>query len=76
MQPTEAAQKSWVQEVITLGGPRRAFIETCTPGYYNFEGNAGSISPLNEFWCGNPLEYNRRLAEWRDAGNLEDLETT
>ena len=36
----------------------------------------GAISPLNEFWCGNPLDYNRRLAEWRDAGELADLETT
>jgi cyclohexanone monooxygenase len=76
VQPTKAAEESWIEEVVTLGGPRRAFIETCTPGYYNFEGNAGRVSALNEFWCGNPLEYNQRLQEWRAAGALADLETT
>ncbi len=76
VQPSQEAQDSWVEEVLTLGGPRRAFIEGCTPGYYNFEGKSGGVSPLNEFWCGNPLDYNRRLQAWRDADKLEDLETT
>ena len=76
VQPTTEAVDSWIEEVLTLGGPRRAFIETCTPGYYNFEGNAARVSALNEFWCGNPLDYNRRLQAWRDAGQLEDLATS
>ena len=76
VQPTEQAVESWVQEVLTLGSPRRQFLEACTPGYYNFEGNAGRVSALNEFWCGSPLEYNRRLQDWRADGDLKDLETS
>lgn len=39
IEPTEAAEESWVQEVIRYRG-KTSWNEDCTPGYYNFEGES------------------------------------
>jgi cyclohexanone monooxygenase len=39
LEPTDAAEENWVQEVIRHRG-KTSWNEDCTPGYYNFEGEA------------------------------------
>jgi cyclohexanone monooxygenase len=74
VQPSEQAENAWVDEVMASAGPRRAFLESCTPGYYNFEGKRDRANELNDFYGGAPTEYLRRLVEWRAGGDLPGLE--
>lgn len=39
IEPTEAAEEAWVQEVIRYRG-KTSWNQDCTPGYYNFEGES------------------------------------
>jgi len=74
IQPTEQAEAGWVNEVLESSAQRRAFLETCTPGIYNFEGKRGRAQQLNDLYNGNPMDYLARLREWREAGALQGLE--
>jgi cyclohexanone monooxygenase len=73
VQPTTDAVDAWVAEVIAAAKGRRAFLDQCTPGYYNFEGKASASFGLNEFYLGPPLEYISRLALWRAAGTFPGM---
>ena len=39
LEATAAAEQTWVGTIIKQSEGRRKFLETCTPGYYNNEGN-------------------------------------
>jgi cyclohexanone monooxygenase len=76
VQPTQAAEDAWVEE-ITLGAQgRRAFLETCTPGYYNYEGKRERYAALNDFYAPGPMAYIRLLDAWREQAELKGLELT
>jgi cation diffusion facilitator CzcD-associated flavoprotein CzcO len=74
IQPTKEIEEDWVHQVVETGKPRRAFLEACTPGYYNFEGQRKKSVELNDFYCGSGMEYLSRLREWRKKGTLENME--
>ena len=74
VQPTKQAEDGWVDEIMASAGPRRAFLELCTPGYYNFEGRRDRANELNDFYGGAPTEYLKQLVDWRAAGELPGLE--
>lgn len=76
IQPTAQAEEAWIQEVLQVGQARRAFLATCTPGYYNFEGKRSHAVELNDFYCGPPMAYVGRLAQWRSKGGFPDMEVT
>jgi cyclohexanone monooxygenase len=73
VQPTEEAQNAWIDEVIASAGPRRAFLESCTPGYYNFEGRRDETAELNDFFGGPASEYYGRLRALRAGGGLPGM---
>jgi cyclohexanone monooxygenase len=54
----------------------RAFLEACTPGYYNNEGQfqdaVGSFP--SESYAPGADAFNALLARWREAGDMEGLE--
>ena len=56
--------------------PRLAFLQSCTPGYYNFEGANRRFAELNELYGPGPMPYYGRLEAWRDEGELRGLELT
>jgi cyclohexanone monooxygenase len=73
VQPTQEAQDEWVDLISKMQINNRAFLEACTPGYYNNEGairtglGAGTYTPgINAF--------NALLEEWRKDGNMKGLE--
>jgi cyclohexanone monooxygenase len=73
VEPTQEAQDQWVELIGSLQIASNGFFETCTPGYYNNEGQtdarpgAGVYTPgLNAF--------NRLLEQWRAQGDMEGLE--
>ena len=76
VQPTAAAEDAWVEEVVSGSRGRRAFLEACTPGYYNYEGKRERSAALNDFYPGGPMAYIDLLADWRAQPDLPGLEWT
>lgn len=74
VEPTAEAENEWVYKVVALSGPRRAFLESCTPGYFNYEGARPENLELNEPFGGGVLEYLKVLQGWRGDGSMPALE--
>jgi cyclohexanone monooxygenase len=68
------AQDAWTREIVTSTEQRRAFLEECTPGYYNNEGQLDERSARHLSYGRGPIAYVRRLREWRESGELSGLE--
>jgi cation diffusion facilitator CzcD-associated flavoprotein CzcO len=68
------AEAAWVQRVVDQGGRTTEFSESCTPGYYNNEGQADARSRQASFLFGEPTEFAEILEEWRADGSLSGLE--
>ena len=73
VEPTDEAQAAWVELIGSLQIVSNGYFESCTPGYYNNEGQldhrpgAGVYTPgINAF--------NALLEQWRAAGAMEGLE--
>ncbi len=50
IETTQEAEDKWVEEIIGQRGPRRAFLESCTPSYYNQEGRDTPATALNDIY--------------------------
>ena len=74
VEPTEEAETAWVDRIMELSGARRAFLESCTPSYFNYEGQERADLELNMPFGGGPLEYLELLAKARESGFAEGLE--
>jgi len=76
VQPTAEGEAAWVAEIRRLSVVNKAFLEACTPGYYNSEGKfkeaVGSLS--SEAYSPGANVFNAMLGEWRATGDLEGLE--
>ena len=73
--PTEAAAEAWVAEIRRLAVNNAAFLESCTPGYYNNEGNVVRGAGLGgETYTPGANAFNALLTRWREKGDLEGLE--
>jgi cyclohexanone monooxygenase len=75
---TREAVDSWVEAVIAKAGPRQAMLESCTPSYYNFDGNPQRkrFSLLNELYGDGPLPYFRMLRELQLQGGIAGVKLT
>ena len=68
------AEAAWVDTVLTRSALTAERAKTCTPGYYNREGQADAKTRQGSFFFGTPTEYADILADWRACGALEGLE--
>jgi len=73
---TPEAEQEWVQAVIDTSRVSLPFLESCTPGYYNNEGQPKKRAAQNSTFGGGSIEYFRLLAEWRDDGSFPGLALT
>jgi cyclohexanone monooxygenase len=76
-EPTVEGEAAWVGEIRRLAAVNTAFLESCTPGYYNNEGklNDPNARGLNgEAYAPGVNAFNALLAKWREQGDLEGLE--
>ena len=73
---TAEAEEAWVQEIIRLAGVgATAFLEECTPGYYNREGTVGRGANMqNSVYAPGLNLFNDLLQAWREAGDLQGME--
>ena len=71
----EDAESQWVDQIVELAGTgATAFLEECTPGYYNREGTTGKgASMQNSPYAPGINAFNQLLATWRDKGDLEGM---
>src|SRR5262249_659857 len=55
IETTQAAEDAWVQTIVDLSQMSLAFLESCTPGYYNNEGRPAERSVRNSsYGAGSP----------------------
>ncbi len=75
---TEEAEDAWVQQIIALAGTgATAFLQECTPGYYNREGTTTSgASMQNSPYAPGINAFNDLLKAWRDNGDMEGMTLT
>lgn len=74
VEPKEMAENAWVAEIMAKCAPRRAFLEACTPGYFNYEGRRDAGFELNEPYGGGAIEYLRILEKAGTASAIAELE--
>ncbi|MEM7099728.1 MAG: NAD(P)/FAD-dependent oxidoreductase [Pseudomonadota bacterium] len=72
---TPEAEEEWVQQIVALAGTgATAFLEDCTPGYYNREGQtAKGASMQNSPYAPGINAFNDLLAKWREAGDMRGM---
>jgi len=73
---TTRAEDEWVAEVLRAAPAREAFLNACTPGYYNYEGDVKAMNARNSPYGGGPMTYIRFLEDWRATGEMPGLAVT
>ena len=68
------AEDAWVEEIIKLSRISEAFQASCTPGYYNNEGQPNPKSSQNSAYGKGPNPFFAKMKAWREDGTLEGLE--
>lgn len=71
---TEDAENEWVQTVIDTSLDNIGFLESCTPGNFNNEGQPNDpLRRRNGPFVPGIMRYQKKLDKWRAEGNLEGL---
>ncbi len=75
VEPSVDAEASWVAAIQESGGAQAEFAASCTPGYYNNEGQP-SEGPgwFGGTFGGGPQAYFALLRDWRERGDLAGIE--
>ncbi len=74
VEASAAAEDAWVETIVTLAQNNIAFLEACTPGYYNNEGRPGDRGVRNGFYGAGSIAFIKLLEAWRTEGGLVGLE--
>ena len=76
VQPTPLAEAEWVGTIRELAMQNKAFLESCTPSFYNSEGHLDENAPsfFGDNYAPGANAFNVLLREWRQKGGLEGLE--
>jgi cation diffusion facilitator CzcD-associated flavoprotein CzcO len=74
VETTPEAEAAWVDAVLQRSSVIAGRRESCTPGYYNREGQANARLSQDSFFFGSPTEYADILDAWRAAGTLDGLD--
>ncbi|GAA1838501.1 NAD(P)/FAD-dependent oxidoreductase [Pseudonocardia ailaonensis] len=72
---TEAAEDEWVRTVIDSSTASSDFLESCTPSYYNNEGQPNvNLFRRNGPYARGILPFSALLEDWRSTGEYVGLE--
>src|SRR5262249_33074138 len=72
---TTDAEAAWVQKVIDASVMSVQFLESCTPGYYNNEGQPnGLLIRRNGGYAPGIMAFSAILDAWRNEGTLAGIE--
>src|SRR5262249_35474753 len=67
------AEDDWVDRIRSLALKNLDFLEACTPGLFNNEGDPSGLKMLNSPYGGGALEWLRILEKWREEGSMHGL---
>ena len=76
-EPTIEAEQQWVDHIVELAGSGAAaskFLQDCTPGYYNREGQPTTANVQNSTYVPGINAFNKLLKDWREAGTMDGVE--
>ena len=74
LETTREAEDDWVNAIREKAVFNQAFLEQCTPGYYNNEGQPGAGNSLiGSQYGGGPEEFFRIIRAWRDEGSMAGI---
>ena len=74
VEPTEQAENAWVETIRETFHLMWAFLDECTPGYYNNEGDASARrTHVGEPYRPGLHAFNAVLEEWRNQGDMEGM---
>jgi cyclohexanone monooxygenase len=74
---TPEAESDWVKKVMDASLFNLEFLEACTPGYYNNEGQPnGELARQNGTYAAGIMKFAEQLSEWRQSGELPGLDLT
>ncbi|MEO8695871.1 MAG: NAD(P)/FAD-dependent oxidoreductase [Acidimicrobiales bacterium] len=77
IEPSEAAEESWLRTLAESTQGRATFQHECTPGYYNNEGRPGEGPGwFGGTYGGGAQAFFTILRDWRDSDDFEGLETS
>jgi cyclohexanone monooxygenase len=76
VEPSQQAEDEWVATIRANSIDNSEFVTTCTPGYYNAEGETTGRSFLGDPFWGGFYVLGELLQAWRDAGTLAGLTLT
>ncbi|MGZ5378693.1 MAG: flavin-containing monooxygenase [Mycobacterium sp.] len=74
LEATVDAESSWVDTIVARTGISAERAKSCTPGYYNREGQANAKTRQGSFFYGTPTEYADILEASRADGTPEGFE--
>jgi cyclohexanone monooxygenase len=74
VEASEEAEAKWVQTIVDLSIMREKFLQECTPGYYNNEGQVAAMNKRNGSYGAGPVAFVKVLEDWRAEGSLAGLE--
>ncbi|UPL03009.1 hypothetical protein LCI18_013943 [Fusarium solani-melongenae] len=64
------AETEWVEHVVKVGKDRAEYLSTCTPGYYNDEGQVTEKTIKNNPYGGGVSRFLDIVIDWRKADVL------
>lgn len=73
---TAQAEDEWVRTIVSLAQNNIKFLEACTPGYYNNEGQPAARSLQSGSYGGGPVAFVKVLEGWREQGDLVGLDVS
>jgi cation diffusion facilitator CzcD-associated flavoprotein CzcO len=74
IEATPEAETAWVETVVARSSASVGRAKSCTPGYYNREGQANAKTRQGSFFYGSPTEYADILEASRAAATPEGFE--
>lgn len=74
VEASREAEDKWVEEILAVARFNEEFQASCTPGYYNNEGQPNPTSLQNGPYGKGSRPYFRITEAWRDEGNMQGLD--
>jgi cation diffusion facilitator CzcD-associated flavoprotein CzcO len=74
VEASKDAEDAWIATIERLALMREHFLQECTPGYYNNEGNVQAMSRRNSSYGAGPVAFVKVLEDWRAEGEMKGLE--
>jgi cyclohexanone monooxygenase len=75
LEASPEAEAGWVETIRQMAMFNQSFLESCTPGYYNNEGNPEvARSLLGSQYGGGPEAFFQILKDWREEGSMAGVD--